>query len=117
MNLEKPFNLTAKRLPNSRCFEAKWIKVESGACDVLYIVKLRDAYGKEVNKSIGKNFGEVIVCNALQNVQITEVQLTVKFRNMSKTVTATVAEKRMLRLQKKKTAIPCKEHLFILHCM
>ena len=106
MNLEKPLNLTAKRLQNSSCFEVKWRRLESAACDVKYAVTLKDVHGKEINKSNGINIGKMKVCSALQHVNVAEVQLTVKFRKMTKNLSVFFAEK-TYRLHKETSTIPC----------
>ena len=104
MNLNNQLHLTAKRLHNSSCIEVKWRRIESAACDVKYVVSLKDSHGMESNKSVWTNVEEAKVCSASQYV--TEVQLTVKFRKMSKTITAFVAENTH-RLHKETSTIPC----------
>ena len=84
----------------------RWRRIESYACNVTYVVILKDEHGKDINESSGTNVGEAEVCSALQHVNIAEVQLTVKFRNMSKTFTVFVAEK-TYRSHKRISTIPC----------
>ena len=96
MKLEKPLNLKVERLPNGGCVKVNWNKIESGACKVKYIVTLRDAYGKDVDKSYEYNIGEMKICNISSHVHVTDVELTVQFRTVSKTVTAIVGGNRML---------------------
>jgi len=105
LNLDKPLNLTAKRSQNSSCFEVKWRRIESAACNVTYVVALKDKHGKDINESSGTNVGEATVCSALQHVNVAVVQLTVKFRKMSRTLTVFVAEKKY-RLHKETSSIP-----------
>ena len=105
MNFDQPLNLEAKRIPNSGCFKVKWKRVQAAACDIEYVVTLKDAYGKEVNKSMERNAGETILCTVPRNFLVTEVQLTVKFRNRSRTVTTVIVDKGISQLQEEATTI------------
>ena len=100
VKLEEPLKLKAERLPNSTCVKVNWRKIESGACKVKYLVKLKDPYGKEVDKSYGYNIGTMKMCNILPHEQVTHVQLTVQFRRVMKTVTAIVGGNGMFSSRK-----------------
>ena len=92
MNLEQPLKLKAERTPNSGCIKVIWNKIESAECVVKYVVILRDAYGTEVDERYGYNIDGMDMCYVLPHIRVTDVQLTVKFRASSKTVTAIVRE-------------------------
>ena len=100
MKLEEPLNLKAERLLNGTCVKVNWKKIESAACKVKYLVKLKDPYGKEVYKSYGYNIGAMKMCNILPHVYVTHVELTVQFRWVMKTVIAIVGRKGMLSSRK-----------------
>ena len=90
MKLEQPLNLKAERLQNGGCVKVQWKKVESAACMVKYLIKLKDVYGKVVDRSYGYNIGSMSMCNVLPHVRVTQAQLTAKFGKVEKTVTAVV---------------------------
>ena len=100
VKLEQPLNLKAEKLPNGGCFKVNWKKIESASCKVKYLVKLKDAYGMEVDRSYGYNIGEMKMCNFLPHVHVTNVELTVQFRRVTKTVTAIVGGNGMLSSRK-----------------
>ena len=80
--------------------------MKSAACKVKYLVKLKDAYGNEVDKSYGYNIGEMKMCNVLPHVHVADVELTVHFRTVEKTVTTTVGGNRMLSSRKEVLTTP-----------
>ena len=92
MKLEQPLNTKAERALNSGCVKVTWKKIESAECVVKYVVKLRDAYGTEVDERYGYNIGGMNMCHTLPYIHVTEAQLTVQFRAVSKTATAIVRE-------------------------
>jgi len=92
LNFDKPLNLQAKRVPQSGCIKVTWKRVEGATCDIEYLVALKDAGGKEVNKTMERNVGETSICSVLRKFLITQVQLTVKFRKRSRTVTTVISE-------------------------
>ena len=94
-------NLKAERLPNGGCVKATWKKIESAECKVKYLMTLKDAYGKIVDVNYGHNIKEMKMCNVLPHVHITEVQLMVQFRTVSKTVTANIRDDGLFPSQKK----------------
>jgi len=100
LKLEEPLNLKAERLSNGTCVKVNWKKIKSGACKVKYLVKLKDPYGKEVDKSYGYNIGAMKMCNILPHEHVTHVELTVQFRRVMKTVTAIVGGNGMLSSRK-----------------
>ena len=80
--------MKADRAPNSGYIEVIWNKIESAECVVKYVVKLRVAYGTEVDERYGYNIGGINMCYVLPHIRVTDGPLTVKFRASSKTVTA-----------------------------
>ena len=92
MKLDKPFDLKAGKLVASKCVEVKWNKVESGACFVKYGVKLKDAFHNQLYNKFGYNIGEMRICNLRDFASVTNVGLTVSFKNTYKTINANVTD-------------------------
>ena len=74
------------------CFEVKWNKVESGACYVKYEVVLKSASGSNEYNYSGYNIAEINECSILTYSNVTDVQLTVRFKSTSRNVTAKVSD-------------------------
>ena len=66
--------------------------MESGACIVRYDVKLKDAFGNNAYNETGYNIGKAKICNLTVFANVTEVKLTISYRNISKNVTTMVSE-------------------------
>ena len=86
------FGLRARKIMAANCVEVKWNRTESGACYVKYEVVLRSASGSDIRNETGYNIGEMMMCNLPSNRIITNVQLTVSFKAISKFATANVSE-------------------------
>ena len=82
--------MKATKASVDQCVDVKWNKLESGGCLVKYDVKFKNESGDYLHNETGYNIGEMKMCNLTSYDNITEVQLTVSFRNTSKTVTAIV---------------------------
>ena len=91
VKVDKPYYLRAGKITESKCVEVKWNKLESGACFVKYDVKLYDASKKQIYNKKGHNFGEMKICNLTKFKDISDVQLTVKFKTLSKSIAAKVS--------------------------
>ena len=92
VKLDKPFHLKVKRIAASKCIEVKWMKLNSGACIVRYAVALKSSSGEVLFNMAGKNIEKKKICNLSSYNRITDVQLTVSFKGISKVVTAKVSE-------------------------
>ena len=79
--------------PSTGCVRVKWNKVASGTCRVKYEVKLKDAAGTVKYTSEGMNIGEKMQCNIPTNVNISQVQLTMSFKTVTKTFMINVSER------------------------
>ena len=86
------FGLKAGKGGGANCVEVQWNKVESGACDVKYEVILKSASGSIEYSGLGYNIGKIAPCGLATVINVTDVQLTVTFKSISKTVTAKVSE-------------------------
>eukprot|EP00795_Rhopilema_esculentum_P014964 gene14964-6117_t len=85
-------NLQAGKIIVDSCVEAKWTKAESGACHVKYELRLKDALGIVVYTETGYNINEIKKCKIPGNVNITDVEMTMSFKTISKIYTAKVSE-------------------------
>ena len=86
------FSLKAEIVGGARCVEVKWNKVESGVCYVQYEVVLKNASGSNEYSNVGYNIGEMTMCSFLTFTNVTDVQLTVRFKSTSRNVTAKVSD-------------------------
>ena len=86
------FGLKAGKIGGAKCIEVKWNKVESGACYVKYEVVLKNASGSNEYSFSGYNIGEIAKCSFLSYSTVTDVQLTVSFKSISRNVTAKVSD-------------------------
>ena len=91
VKLNKPYHLRAGKIVQDKCVEVKWNKLESGACFVKYDVKLYDASRKQIYNKKGNNIGEMKICNLTKFDDISDVQLTVNFKTLSKSIAAKVS--------------------------
>ena len=91
VKVDKPYHLRAGKIAEFKCVEVKWNKLESGACFVKYDVKLYDASRKQIYNKKGNNIGEMKICNLTTFEDISDVQLTVKFKTLSKSIAAKVS--------------------------
>ena len=89
--MDKSLNLRAGKIAEFQCVEVKWNKLISGACFVKYEVKLNDASKKQIYNKKGNNFGEMKICNLTKFDDVIDVQLTVTFKTLSKSITAKVS--------------------------
>eukprot|EP00794_Sanderia_malayensis_P011135 gene11135-12306_t len=89
LNFANPNLRAGKR--SSSCVEVKWQKKEAGLCIVTYTVRFKDSAGVVyyVNKEIDKS--ETTRCGITCNINITQVELTMKSTRRSQTFTAHVA--------------------------
>ena len=114
--MDKPYHLRAGKIAEFKCVEVKWNKLESGACFVKYDVKLYDASRKQIYNKKGNNFGEMKICNLTKFDDVIDVQLTVTFKTLSKSVTAKVSNSPIpstATVTKGKTVSPQKSKLLI----
>ena len=86
------FGLKAGKIGGAKCIEVKWNKVESGACYVKYEVVLKSASGSNEYSNYGYNIGEMTMCRFTTYINVTDVQLTVRFKSTSRNVTAKVSD-------------------------
>ena len=84
--------MKAGKIGGAKCIEVKWNKVESGACYVKYEVALKSASGSNKYSNSGYNIGEMTVCSFLSFSNVTDVQLTVRFKSTSRSATAKVSD-------------------------
>ncbi|XP_065054139.1 uncharacterized protein LOC135682957 isoform X3 [Rhopilema esculentum] len=92
LNLDGNPNLQARKIIIDSCVEVKWTKAESGACYVKYEAKLKNASGTVVYTETGYNIDQIKKCKIPRNVNITDVEMTMSFKSISKVFTAKVAE-------------------------
>jgi len=85
------FGLKAGKIGGAKCIEVKWNKVESGACYVKYEVVLKSASGSNEYSYSGYNIGEIAKCSFLTYSNVTDVQLTVSFKSITRKVAANVS--------------------------
>ena len=76
----------------------KWKKLNSGVCNVSYNVVLKSASGEVLYNTTIENIGKRKICNLLAYANITDAQLTVRFKGISKVATAKVSEARIVTL-------------------
>ena len=91
MNLDKSFDLRAKKLFSSRCVEVRWNLTQSGACYVKYNVILKDASRANLLSLTGYQIRRLRTCNALIFDSVNDVQLNVSFKNRFTVVTTKVS--------------------------
>ena len=66
--------------------------MKSGACNVRYAVALKGASGKVLYNKTNTNIEKRSICKISVYTKVTEAQLTVSFKNLSKVVTVQVSE-------------------------
>ena len=86
MKLDQVLNIKAWKRPD-KCVEVTWDKVESGACFVKFELKFKNATGNFLYNETGYNIMKMEKCNLADFVNLTEIQLTVSFKNTSKSYT------------------------------
>ena len=91
VKLDMDFGLKTGKIGGAKCIEVKWNKVESGACYVKYEVVLKSASGSNEYSYSGYNIGEIAKCSFLTYSNVTDVQLTVSFKFITRRVTANVS--------------------------
>ena len=77
----------------SECVQVNWNKAKSGVCCVKYKGILKDASGNVLHVREGCNIYEIKICSLKVYTSVAEVQLTVSFKNISKTVLERVSGK------------------------
>ena len=87
MKFAKYLDVQARKLIKEKCVEVKWKKVESGACYVKYLVKALDSSGRVLFFGEGFNIDGMMICAPDFHINITDVELTVSFKNASKSFT------------------------------
>ena len=92
VKLNHHFDLKARKNAASKCVEVKWNKAKSGACCVKYAVVLKDASGNVLHVREGCNIYKMKICSLKVYTGVANVQLTAKFKNISKTVFEKVSE-------------------------
>ena len=92
VKLDKPFQLKVKKLASSKCVEVNWKKANSGVCNVQYTLALRSASGELLYNKTGINIGKRMICSSSTYAKVTDVQLTVSFKGISKVVIAKVSQ-------------------------
>jgi len=95
LKLDKPINMTVKKLPKPGCLEVRWNQVDSGACNVRYDVVWKTASrGRMANRS-GYNIDKMTICDVKTGTEIISAQLIVRFRNTVKHLDITISEEPM----------------------
>jgi len=92
LKLDMDFGLKTGKIGGAKCIEVKWNKVESGACYVKYEVVLKSASGSNEYSYSGYNIGEIAKCSFLTYSNVTDVQLTVSFKSITRNITAKVSD-------------------------
>ena len=93
MNLDQHLDVKATRIPNNRCIEVKWKKIESGACYVKYDIEFKNESGNHLlYYETGYNIGEIKPCNLTEYDYITKVVLRISFNYSSNNFTTKVLD-------------------------
>ena len=74
----------------------KWRKPDSGSCNVIYAVALKSATGDVFYNETIENVENRKICNLSAFANITDVQLTVSSKGISKVATAKISEVRIV---------------------
>ena len=126
VKLDRSFDLQARKIAASKCVRVKWKKASSGACNVSYAVALKSASGKVFYNTTKENIGKRKICSLSAYSKITDVELTVSFKGISKVAKAKVSEALittsapittgMMIFSKYLVSYPCRELSFDLYC-
>jgi len=92
LNLDREYGLKAGKNRGAECVEVKWKKVEAGACYVKYEVVLKNSLGSIEYATERYNMGELTLCSYLTFSSVTDVQLTVSFKSMSRIIITKVSD-------------------------
>ena len=91
MDLSSPAYLQAGK-PSQSCVRVIWRKKESGYCFVKYVIQFKTATGDVSYTEIRYNIGEMEKCSIPSSKNITDIELTMRFKSSSSTFYKKVLE-------------------------